>query len=52
VAQYKLELDQLDVKTLSSMAILKRRFICLSRRGSRLQERNIWYASWRNRFMD
>ena len=42
VAQYKLKLDQLDV---NSMAILKMRFICLSRQGSRLQEKNIWYAS-------
>jgi len=34
------------------MAILKRRSICLSRWGSKLQERNVWYANWRNRSID
>jgi len=45
VAQYELELDQLDVKTPFLHGILKRRSICLSRQGSKLQERRIWYAN-------
>jgi hypothetical protein len=37
-------LEQLDVKQLFSMAILRKRFICSNHRGMRSKGRKIWYA--------
>jgi hypothetical protein len=39
-----LHLEQLDVKTVFSMGIWRKRFICSSERGMRSKGRRIWYA--------
>ena len=45
VAQYELDLDQLDVKTAFLHGDLDEEINCLRRQGSRLQGKKIWCAS-------
>ena len=45
VAQYELELDQLDVKTAFLYSDLKEEIYMSQPMGSRLKEKNIWYVS-------
>jgi len=44
VVEY-LQLEQLDVKKLFSMVILRKRFICSGQKGMRSKGSRIWYAS-------
>ena len=51
VAQYKLERDQLDVKTAFLYGDIDEDILCLNLRRSRLQEKRIWCTNRGNRFM-